>query len=201
MRRVAVERVPAGDGALAELVLRADDLPRVAIDALPDRQRQAVVALLADHPVAHVSEPVELALLEADVRRQPRHVARRAAHRLAQRVHGDEPLVDEAEDQLRPTAPAMGVRVRIALGRHQQPSALEVGGDVLRQVGRVGVVGGLRQRGRSASRSRRRRRRTRRSGRSPAGRTPSRARSPPARSPGRCGRCLSSRRRRPRPTG
>ena len=79
--------------------LRADDLPAVAVGALPDRQRQAVVALLADHPVAHVSQPVELALLEADPLRQPGHRARRGADRLAQRVHGDEPLVDEPEDR------------------------------------------------------------------------------------------------------
>ena len=136
MRRMALELLPAGDRALAELVLRADDLPRVAVGALPDRQGEAVVALLADHPVAHVPEPVELALLEADARRQPRHLARGSADRLAQRIHGDEPLVDEAEDQLRPAAPAVGVGVGVLLGRHEQSLALEVGGHVPRDVRR-----------------------------------------------------------------
>ena len=79
VRRVALELVPARDRALPQLVARADDLPGVAVGAGPDRQRQAVVALLADHPVAHVPEPVELALLEADARRQPRDLAGRVA--------------------------------------------------------------------------------------------------------------------------
>ena len=63
MGRMALERLPALDGALAQLLAAADDLHRAARRAVVDRQRQPVVALLGDHPVAHVAEPVELPLV------------------------------------------------------------------------------------------------------------------------------------------
>src|SRR5512142_2733874 len=115
MRGMALERLPSGDGTGAELVLSGDHLPRRAVGADPDRQGEPVVALLADHPVAHVSQPVELALFQADPLGQPRDLTGDACDRLAERVHGDEPLVDETEDELRPAAPADRVAVEIAL--------------------------------------------------------------------------------------
>ncbi len=141
MRRVAVELVPAGDGALPQRVARLDHLPGIAVGAGPDRQRQAVVALLADHPVGHVPEPVELALLQADARRQPGGPPGRVAQLGPQRIHGDEPLVDQAEDDLGAAAPADRVRVAVLLAGHQQPLALEVLGHLPRQVGAIGVIG------------------------------------------------------------
>ena len=63
VRGVALERLPARDGPLVQLVAAADDVERAARLAVVDRQRQAPVALLADHPVVHVQQPVELALV------------------------------------------------------------------------------------------------------------------------------------------
>src|SRR5205814_10279640 len=63
MRRMAFEAVPTVDRPLAKLLAAADHLERPARFAVVDRQGQAPVALLADHPVVHVHEPVELAVI------------------------------------------------------------------------------------------------------------------------------------------
>ena len=113
VRRVALERVPALDRPLAQLLAAADDLDRAARAAVVDRQRQAPVALLADHPVVHVAEPVELALV-AEVGDPADPVddlhdlvaqagvdllgRQRLARLVVDRAHADVPLVDEAED-------------------------------------------------------------------------------------------------------
>ena len=87
---------------------------RAARRAVVDRQRQAPVALLADHPVVHVAEPVELALVAEvgdpadlvddvhDLVAQARvDLLRRErlARLVVDRAHRDEPLVDEAEQR------------------------------------------------------------------------------------------------------
>ena len=90
--------VPALDGALLQLRLAADDLERAARLAVVDRQREAVVALLRDHPVVHVLQPVQLAR-QAEVR-DPADLLRDVGDLVAQLVHADEPLVDQAEDEL-----------------------------------------------------------------------------------------------------
>src|SRR5439155_7171230 len=124
-----LERLPALDGAFVQLVAAPDYLPGIALAADPDRERQAVVALLADHPVAHVSEPVELALLETDALRQPLDLARHLGDRLAQRIHADEPLIHQAENELRAAPPAARIAVQVAVAGNQQAPALKVGGD------------------------------------------------------------------------
>ena len=141
MRRVALELVPAGHRPIAQLVVRADDLPAVALGALPDGQRQAVVALLADHPVGHVPQPVELALLQPDPLRQPGHRARGVREQLAQRVHGDEPLIHQPEDDLGAAAPADRVGVAVLLACDQQALQLQVVRHLARQVGAARVIG------------------------------------------------------------
>ena len=134
VRGVPLEGLPAGDRAIAQLVTTADHLPRLAVLADPDGQREAVVALLADHPVAHISQPVQLALLEADALRKPADLTRDLRDRLPQRVHPDEPLVDQPEDELRAASPADRVAVQVTLSRHEQALALQVGSDVERHV-------------------------------------------------------------------
>src|SRR5205823_2523389 len=63
MRTVALEVLPALDGAFLQLLARADhlELARDIID--PDRQGETPETLLRDHPVAHVLEPVQFLLL------------------------------------------------------------------------------------------------------------------------------------------
>jgi hypothetical protein len=61
-----------------------------------------------------VREPIELAIkTEA---RSPVDLAGDIHHRLTKIIHGDEPLVDEPEHQIRVAAPADGVSVSILLG-------------------------------------------------------------------------------------
>ena len=80
------------DGALAQLVAAADHVESLTVVAVPDRQRQAPVALLRDHPVAHVAQPVELAI-ETEIW-DPANLARHVHHHVPQLVHADVPLVD-----------------------------------------------------------------------------------------------------------
>ena len=146
----------------AELLAAADHVERAAGGAVVDRQRQAPVALLADHPVVHVQEPVELALVAE--RRDPADpvddlhdlVAQAGVHLgrgqllarpVVDRAHADVPLVDQPEDQRRAAAPA----VRVAVGVRLQAVEEAVVPQVLHD--RVG-----RRRGRRARRGSRSRR-------------------------------------------
>ena len=91
-----------------------------------ERQRQAPVALAGDAPVAHVAQPVLHALAEVAASTR-RGVG--VDHRLADLVAADEPLVDDAEDQLRPAAPAVRVAVLVRLPAGEPAAVLEVLGD------------------------------------------------------------------------
>ena len=114
VRRVAGERLVALDGALLELDLGAEDVEPAARLALEDGQREPPVALLRDHPVVHVPEPVEL-VLAAELRDPADALGDRHDLR-ARLVHADEPLVDDAEEELGGAAPADRVAVRVGLG-------------------------------------------------------------------------------------
>ena len=114
MRRVAVELLPALDGALVQLLAAADHLEVAAVVADVDRQRQAPVALLGDHPVFHVAQPVQLAIKpKAGIQR---HRLDDADQPLAQLMHRDEPLVHQAEDQFGAAAPAVRIDMLVRLG-------------------------------------------------------------------------------------
>ena len=83
-----------------------------------ERQRQAEVALARDVPVAHVAEPVVHALLV--LRRRPLDCVVRVEHRSADLLRGDEPVVDDAEDERRLAAPAGRVTVHDRAGRNEE---------------------------------------------------------------------------------
>ena len=155
-----------------KLLPAADDLERAARLAVVDRQRQSPVALLADHPVVHVQEPVELPFVAeagdpADLVDDLHDLVAEARVDLllrqlgsglvVDRAHADEPLVDEPEDERRAAAPAVRIAVDVGLEAVEASLALEVRRRSARR--RRG------RRGPSASRSRRRRCRSRRSGR------------------------------------
>ena len=109
--------------------------------AVVDRQRQAPVALLADHPVVHVQEPVELPVV-AEARDPPDPVhdlhdlvaeagvdlrrGQLGAGLVVDRAHRDVPLVDEAEDERRPAPPAVRVAVVVGLEPLEAALALQV---------------------------------------------------------------------------
>ena len=149
MRRVALERLPALDRALVQLLAAADDVERAARLAVVDRQGQAPVALLRDHPVVHVQEPVELPLV-AEVRDPPDPVddlhdlvaearvdlCRRqlVARLVVDRAHRDVPLVDEPEQERRVASPAVRVAVAVGLEVVEEPAPLEVVDDLLGDV-------------------------------------------------------------------
>ena len=205
VRRVPLERLPALDRALLELVAPADDLDRAARLAVVDRQRQAPVALLADHPVVHVAEPVELALVAevGDPADLVDHVhdlvaearvdllgRQRLARLVVQRTHADVPLVDEAEDERRPAPPAVRVAVVDRLEAVEPALALQVLDDRLGDVADVAPGQAAEPVEEDAALVERRDDRQ--------ARATCRAGSPPRRSPGRCGRCRSPPPRRPR---
>ncbi len=124
-----------------QLLAPADDVEVPAGRAVVDRQRQAVVALLGDHPVAHVEEPVQLPLVaEARDPPDPVHdlhdlVAEGGVHLLLRQLvarpvvdlaHADVPLVHEAEQERRAAAPAVRVAVAVRLEVVEEPPLLEV---------------------------------------------------------------------------
>src|SRR5262245_57077881 len=108
---MALEGVPALHSAFAKLLFTADDVDIAALSAFEDWQRQTPVALLGDHPVVHVREPIELAVqAEAWIPlRRPGSVH----HRLPEVIHGDVPLVDQSEDEVRAAAPANRITVPV----------------------------------------------------------------------------------------
>ena len=141
MGGMPLKLLPALNGPLPQFLLAANDVEPATLLALPDRQGQPPVALLGDHPVMHVAQPVHLPL-EAEGR-NPAGVLQ-DLHDLVAKVslllllghfliglvqllaHGDEPLIHQPEYQLRPTAPADGVAVGVVLHLIQQPLALQL---------------------------------------------------------------------------
>ena len=125
VRGVALEFLPALDRQLGQLFAAANHGHDAAL-AVVDRQRQAPVALLADHPVVHVQQPVQLPFVAES--RYPANAFDDLHDLVAQagvdlgrgqlltrlvvdRAHADVPLVHQAEDEGRAAAPAVGVAV------------------------------------------------------------------------------------------
>ena len=125
VRAVALELAPALNGARGQLFPAGQDVDSAA-RAVVDRQGQAPIALLADHPVMHVQEPVQLPLVTES--RDPLDVAdyihdlvsqagvdlgrsKFCARRRVDLTHADVPLIDEAEDERRAATPAVGIAV------------------------------------------------------------------------------------------
>ena len=152
---MALEPLPALDGALLELLAPADDVDPAARRAVVDRQRQAPVALLRDHPVAHVQEPVELAVV-AELRDPPDPIhdlhdlvaqarvdlgrGQGVARLVVNRPHRDVPLVDEPEDEGRATPPAVRVAVIDGLQPVEPVRRLEVLDDRVGDVAHVATA-------------------------------------------------------------
>ena len=152
VRRVPLECLPALDSPAPELLPPADHLDRPARLAVVDRQRESPVALLADHPVVHVQEPVELPLVAearnpADLVDDLHDLVAEARVDLVpgqlraglgvDRAHADEPLVDEPKDQRRPAPPAVRVAVDVRLEAVEALLALEVVDDRLDDIADV----------------------------------------------------------------
>ncbi len=149
VRGMALKGLPTGERSFLELLAATDDVERAARLAVVDRQRQAPVALLADHPVAHVDQPVELPLVAeagdpADLVDDLHDLVAEAGIDLIfrelapgpviHRAHADEPLVDEPEDQRRLAAPAVRVAVDVRLEPVEAVLPLEVLDDGLADV-------------------------------------------------------------------
>ena len=127
---MAFKNLVALHRARPQVMVAADDIEMPARLALPDGQRQAPVALLADHPIVHVAQPVHLAVIAkfrmpVDLIHDIHDLIAQAglffgrghlgARLVIQLAHADEPLVHQAEDQLLAAAPAGGVAVAVAL--------------------------------------------------------------------------------------
>ncbi|OPZ97572.1 MAG: hypothetical protein BWY71_01558 [Planctomycetes bacterium ADurb.Bin412] len=107
MRRLALEFVPALDGPLFQFVITADDVEPAAL-ALEDRQRQPPEPFLADHPVVHVLQPVQLLILSP--LRNPADLLD-DLHDLTPPGHVDIPFIHRSEQKRRPAPPAVRVIV------------------------------------------------------------------------------------------
>ena len=94
-------------------MLRADHFEFATLVAFEDGKRKTIVALLGDHPVVHVAEPVELARLSK--RWDPLDILRNLHKQFTDRLHADEPLVDQPKHKLRTTSPADRIPVGIRL--------------------------------------------------------------------------------------
>ena len=130
-----LELVPAFYSALFQLRLGAHHLYVAAALALVDRQRQAPVTFLRDHPIVHVVEPFQLP--RAPERGLPLHAVGGVLHRLAQVVHRDEPLVDEAEHEFRVATPAHRVAVCVRHDAVQNAFLFQAFEDVVVHIGDV----------------------------------------------------------------
>jgi hypothetical protein len=137
VRTLALEFVPTGEGLVLQFLAAADDGEPVAavgvvhfavLVALPDGQREPPEPLLGDHPIAHVVQPVHLALLA--VAGDPANL-RDGGLDLVAPGHRNVPLVHEAVDDGRFAPPAVGVAVGVALAGDQQVFFLEGGDDVV----------------------------------------------------------------------
>jgi hypothetical protein len=106
---------PAGR-SLLQLGARADHVQVPAV-ARVEGQRQPEVALARDVPVAHVAQPVVHPLLV--LRRRPLDLVVGVEQRLPDLVAGDEPVVDDPEDERRLAAPADRVPVDDPAGLDQ----------------------------------------------------------------------------------
>ena len=133
MGRVSVERVPAGLRLLFKLFATTDDVKVAARATFPDGQRQSPIALLGDHPVAHVAKPIQLALHAP--RGNPSRLLGGGHDFLAQlRVHVDEPLVDEAIGELLFASPAVRIAVDVPLLGEENFTLLQIGDDFVGNV-------------------------------------------------------------------
>src|SRR4051812_6578984 len=101
---MAGERLPALDCPVPQLRFTADHLDVATSGALINGKRQTPVALLRNHPIVHVGEPVELPIKAKA--RVPGDLPSDIHHWLPEVVHGDEPFVNEPEHQVRTAAPA-----------------------------------------------------------------------------------------------
>ncbi len=143
VRRVTFELVPALDGTFAELVLVTDDLVMGALFVVadPDRQSQSPIALLGDHPILHIAQPIHLSRIAElgdplDLIHHVHDLIAQAggfflfrdlfARLVVELAHADKPFVDQAEDQRCATAPADGIAMRVLVDPVEQVLVLQV---------------------------------------------------------------------------
>ena len=189
VRRVPLELVPTFDGPLFQFGQRADrpsNSPVFSSTQIGSASPQNRFLEISQSRmlVSHSSSRSWPSMLGGSQRILPRDV-----FDLLPPVHVDEPLVDEAEDQLVPGAPAKRIDVRIFFDVDEQMLLLERVED---ELGRFRIVGLA---ARQTGRSRRRIAPPRRAERDRPDRAACRARSRRRRSRGRCGRCPFPRRR------
>ena len=132
--------VKPGNGAPLKLRAGAKHLYSAAPFALVDGERKPPIALLRDHPVAHVAEPIELAIVSE--RWEPRDVVNDIHDLIAQAprllcrtqllawllvggAHADKPLIHESEGERRCTAPTVRIPVRDLLSTQEAPALLK----------------------------------------------------------------------------
>ena len=132
VRRVTLEVLPPRHRSRSKLLRRCDDVHVAAFRALVDRERQTPVPLLADHPVVHVAQPVQLAV-QAEVW-DPVDPLGDLFELLTHGIHGDEPLVYQPEDEFGLAAPADRIAVGVRLDLIEPAGRAQVLDDRLRRL-------------------------------------------------------------------
>ncbi len=109
VRTVALEGLPPGNRPLLKLLAAANHVEPAA-RTFENRQRQPPEAFLADHPVAHVLQPVEFLL--ASPTGNPLNLLDHL-HDFAPPLHIDEPLIHRPKHQRAAAPPAVRVIVGV----------------------------------------------------------------------------------------
>jgi hypothetical protein len=124
-----------------QFLVVTDDMIVIAVIADPDGQRQPPIALLGDHPVMHILQPILLA--GQTEFRDPADLIHHIHDLVAQAgrffflgqlfagffitlAHADEPFIHQPENQFSLAAPAGGVAVSVGLNVVQHPFPLQI---------------------------------------------------------------------------
>src|SRR6202165_1261978 len=132
---MTLELLPASHCSFFKFLLTTDDFKGTALWAIVDGQSQAPVAFLGDHPIVHVTQPIQFTI-EAKGR-DPGDLAYHIHDFIAQLLHRDEPLIYQAEDQFGMAAPACRIAVFIILLAVEQPFLDQVISNLLSYIGRA----------------------------------------------------------------
>ena len=115
---MATKLLPALHSTSFQFVLIANDLVMPTGVAFPERQGESPVAFLADHPIVHVAQPVQLTVETEG--RNPADLARHVHDSMPQFVHADEPLIHQPKDEFHAAAPTGRVAVFVGLNVVQE---------------------------------------------------------------------------------
>src|SRR6266700_138514 len=130
-----MELLPTRHCSLLQFVFATDDLEGATLRTVVDGQSQTPVAFLGDHPIIHIPQPVQFTLQAKGG--DPGDLAHDIHDLVAEILHGDEPFIDQTEDEFGTTSPAGGIAVFVVLWPVEQALLRQILGDLLSNLGNV----------------------------------------------------------------